>query len=166
MADNVIMNPIPILYNSKKISELRGRDSITEHQDHSWIVIAQYNSLLGSYHNIAMNLKAITSYAIENSYQSTDYVIKTEMRNFINDYNIAYLRDFAYVFIQSNEETSYILSYSELATNVVSYINSYTMDCVMWDHFPSHDIILNSEKYLATETRTHILTENNKKILV
>lgn len=167
MPNNVLSsNPIPILYNSKKISELKGRTLLGD-QENEWIVVSQYNPMLGSYYNIAMNLMAITSYAIDNSYQSTDYVIKTEMRNFIKNYNVAYLRDFAYVFLhENNPDIAYVLSYSQVASNVVSYTHSYIMDSVMWDHFPSHDATFNTTKYLCTEKGTKILADNNKNIII
>lgn len=48
--------------NSKKISELTPRDTITYHKDHSWFAVAQYDSRVNAYVNLAMNLDTITGY--------------------------------------------------------------------------------------------------------
>jgi len=160
-------NPIPVVNNSKKISQLRGRDVITQHQDHSWLAVAQYNDKLGSYHNIAINLSAITAYAIENSYQSADYIVRAEMRNFIKNYNIEELRQFSYVKDYDDYDgMAYAIMNSAIGYNVVSYTNSYTLNTIMWDHYPSHEDTFSTTYYICTESGSHIITENNKNIIL
>lgn len=97
--------------NSKKISELNPRDTITYHKDHSWFVLAQYDSRVDSYVNIAMNLDTITSYC--DSYS-------------------AYLVDNSYSILNNN--ISYLREYAEgdLSYNIISYSFSYTKDYFEW----------------------------------
>ena len=83
--------------NSKKISELKGRENITTYQNHSWLPVAQYDQRTNSYHNIAINLGTITSYS--NSYAS-DLI--------------------SYVAAQIKEDITYI-SYNT-SDNVVTYV--------------------------------------------
>jgi len=77
--------------NSKKVSELKGRETITKHQDHTWFPVAQYDSRSNSYHNIAINLGTITSYVnsystnllsyhLDNIYNRMSYVEVTSMQ--------------------------------------------------------------------------------------
>ena len=115
----------PIINNrNKKISELRGRDTITTYQSHSWLPLAQYNSRINSYHNVAINLYSITSYC--NSYASefTSYEIDKlhdQYKNLEQLNNISYISDLAY-YIQN----------STIANNIVSYSFSYSKDYFEW----------------------------------
>ena len=97
--------------NSKKISELTPRDTITYHKDHSWFAIAQYDSRVNAYVNLAMNLDTITGYC--NSYSS-----------YITTYN-AYVLDQKINNLQNHVEV-------EVAYNVVSYAFSYSKDYFEW----------------------------------
>ena len=103
--------------NSKKISELDARETITYHQDHSWFPVAQYDSRISSYHNIAMNLKSITSYSIEN--------IDNKYKNIYELDNLSY-NDL------DNDKISYIINNSNIANNIVSYTFSYSKDYFEW----------------------------------
>ena len=103
--------------NSKKISELDARETITYHQDHSWFPVAQYDSRISSYHNIAMNLKSITSYSIEN--------IDNKYKNIYELDNLSYDG-------YNNEQMSYIINNSNIANNLVSYTVSYSRDYFEW----------------------------------
>lgn len=103
--------------NSKKISELDPRTTITYHKDHSWLPIAQYDSRINSYVNLTMNLETITSYSIDN----------------INDkYKNIYLLDNLSYDGYNNEEISYIINNSNIANNLVSYSVSYSRDYFEW----------------------------------
>lgn len=112
---NKIKNPNSnnsyIRNNSKKISELTPRDTITYHKDHSWFALAQYDSRVNSYVNIAMNLETITGYC--NSYSS-----------YVNSYN-SYILD---------NKISYLESYmiGDVRNNIISYAFSYSKDYFEW----------------------------------
>ena len=97
--------------NSKKISELTPRDTITYHKDHSWFALAQYDSRIDSYVNIAMNLDTITGYC--NSYSS-----------YINSYN-TYVLDNKISYLK--EQIAGSISY-----NIISYAFSYSKDYFEW----------------------------------
>lgn len=115
----------PLINNrNKKISELRGKNTITTYQAHSWLPLAQYNSRINSYHNVAINLYSITSYC--NSYASefTSYEINklhNQYKNLEELNNISYIQDLAY-YIQN----------STIANNIVSYSFSYSKDYFEW----------------------------------
>ena len=112
---NKIKNPNPnhsyIRNNSKKISELRGREDITMHQDHSWLAVAQYDSRVNSYHNIAMNIGVITGYC--NSYSS-----------YLNSYN-SYVLDNKISYLQHHVEGA-------VAYSIIGYSFSYNLDYFEW----------------------------------
>ena len=117
--------PQPLVNNkNKKISELRGRDTITTYQDHSWLPLAQYNSRINSYHNVAINLKSITSYC--NSY-STEFVnnqidkLHKQYEDLEELANLSYLSD-----------VSYYINNSAIANTIVSYNYTYTKDYFEW----------------------------------
>lgn len=116
---------VPVVNNrNKKISELRGRDKITTYQDHSWLPLAQYNSRINSYHNVAINLKSITSYC--NSY-STDFV-NNEIDKLHKQYaNLEDLSNLSYL-----SDISYYINNSSIANTIVSYNYSYTKDYFEW----------------------------------
>ena len=101
--------------NSKKISELRGRETITSYQDHSWLPVAQFDARTNTYHNIAMNVKSLTSYSIT--------TIETKLGDVNNMINIAYA---------SAENISYLINNSSIAHNIVSYSFSYSKDYFEW----------------------------------
>lgn len=97
--------------NSKKISELTARETITYHKDHSWIPLAQYDSRVNAYVNLAMNLDTITSYC--NSYSS-----------YINTYN-SYILDNKITYLQEHIE-------GPVSNNIISYAFSYSKDYFEW----------------------------------
>lgn len=101
--------------NSKKISELRGRENITYHQDHSWVPVAQYDSRTNSYHNIAMNVKSFTSYSIN--------TIENKLGDVNNMINIAYA---------DKDNLSYLINNSYIAQNIVTYSVAYGRDYFEW----------------------------------
>ena len=103
--------------NSKKISELTARDVITYHKDHSWFPVAQYDSRIDSYVNLAMNLESITSYSIN--------TVK-------NDYkDLESLKGLAYSY-NDNSEIAYVINNSNIANNIVSYTFAYNKDYFEW----------------------------------
>lgn len=161
--------------NSKKISELRQRSYITAYQQNSWLPLAQYNSRTGSYHNIAINLAAITSYVIENAaayssywtdtwrtYDSYNYVPQTWL-DLKNVGDAAELGEAP----QKYEEIGEAVSYSTIASNIVSYTFSYTVDYVGWQYFLGRagDIETNIQ-YLYTELGNYLLTNDGRKIII
>ena len=101
--------------NSKKISELKGRENITMHQDHSWVPIAQYDGRTNTYHNIAMNVKSFTSYSID--------TIERKLGDVNNMINIA---------DASEDNLSYFINNSYIAHNIVSYSITYGRDYFEW----------------------------------
>ena len=101
--------------NSKKISELRGRETITTYQDHSWLPIAQFDSRTNTYHNIAMNVKSLTSYSIS--------TIESKLGDINNMINIAYALP---------ENIAYLINNSSIAHNIISYSFSYNKDYFEW----------------------------------
>lgn len=117
--------PAPIVNNrNKKISELRGRDTITTYQDHSWLPLAQYNSRINSYHNVAINLKSITSYC--NSY-SMDFT-NNEIEKLHQQYaDLEQLADLSYL-----SDMSYYINNSVIANTIVSYSVAYSKDYFEW----------------------------------
>lgn len=103
--------------NSKKISELKARDVITYHKDHSWFPVAQYDSRIDSYVNLAMNLESITSYSIN--------TIKDDYKD------IEQLKGLAYSY-NDNSEIAYVINNSNIANNIVSYTFAYNKDYFEW----------------------------------
>lgn len=155
---------IPKVNNSKKISELHARDTITTYQNNSWLAVAQYNSLIGAYHNIAINLEAITSYSIENSRMNTETIIDDKLIEFALAYGLAYWipityanTEYDYAYIKDN-----VINNSLIASNLVTY----TTDSIMWEYFPSKEINITRQKYMMSEDGEFILTDKGKKIRV
>ena len=106
--------------SSKKISELRGRGEITKHKDHSWIPLAQYDSRINSYHNIAMNVASITSYCTDYSDDMTSYTFEKI------SYEYKDLKE-----LQDLASGSYINN-SYIAGNIISYSFAYSKDYFEW----------------------------------
>lgn len=113
---NKIINSSIIRNNSKKISELKHRDTITKYQGNSWIPIAQYDHRINTYHNIAMNVDVITSYSINEI--NKDYEPIHKMKPLSYDLNESYL--------------SYAINDSKIAQNIVCYSISYTKNYLDW----------------------------------
>ena len=101
--------------SSKKISELDSRDTITKHQDHSWFAVAQYDGRTNSYHNIAMNVKTLTSYSIDT----------------ITD-NLGDVNNLVKLTYANNDNLSYYINNSYIAQNIVTYSFSYAKDYLDW----------------------------------
>lgn len=156
-------NNIPQVNNSKKISQLRGRDAITYHQDHSWIAIAQYNDKIGSYHNLAMNISSITSYAITKAIEETKQMLNYEINNFLVSYNISYLNDLSYFVGEYDyDKFSNIITQNTISYNLISYSNEYNLNSLMWDYYPNKESI--ELNYIMTDNNEYLLSENSKKI--
>lgn len=118
MPETVINN------RNKKISELKGRDTITAYQNHSWLPVAQYNSRINSYHNLAINLGSITSYC--NSYST--YFTNNEIDKLHNQYkDLEELTGLSYI-----TDLSYYINNSVIANTIVSYSFTYTKDYFEW----------------------------------
>lgn len=121
---------MPISYNpiinnrNKKISELRGRDIITTYSSHSWIPVAQYNSRINSYHNLAINISSITSYC--NSYSSsvTSYEIDKLHNQFKDLEKLSYITNIG--------DLAYYINNSDIANAIVSYSFAYNTDYFEW----------------------------------
>ena len=161
------VNPIPIINNSKKISQIRGRDSITYHQEHSWLVLAQYNDKIAAYHNVAMNLSAVTGYSISVANEMSSYIIMQELDKLVTTYGLEGFLELSYIGKQNNYDSiGYAISNSAIASNIVSYEHSYTMQTIMWEYYPTKDETFNIVKYLYTESGTHLLTDKGKMIIV
>jgi len=106
---------------SKKISELQGRDVITQHKDHSWFAIAQYDSRVNSYVNIAMNLNTITSYCTDYSDDKTSYTFNTITDNY---HELIDLQD-------KGSDVAYVNN-SQIGGNIISYSFSYNKNYLDW----------------------------------
>jgi hypothetical protein len=156
--------------NSKKISELKPRDVITQHKDHSWIPVAQYDSRIGSYTNFAISIEALTDYSDAYSYMMANeaigylaysYQLDTEwkyLQNIGNTYNAGYI----------TEELNNAFTYSYIAQNLVTYAFSYTDEMHGWEYLYGHyevDITARPE-YLYTDLEQYILTEDGRKIII
>lgn len=116
--------PIQVNNRNKKISELRGRDNITTYQNHSWIPVAQYNSRINSYHNLAINLSALTSYCNSYAIDYTDNEIEK-----IND-KLSELDKLSYIGI--SPDIAYYINNSSIANAIISYSFSYNTDYFEW----------------------------------
>jgi len=155
--------------NSKKISELKPRDIITYHQDHTWIPIAQYDSRIDAYTNLAINLSAITSYT--NTYASYLFnnigeIVSDEyfFRDWLKFRKIGEVENPGYI---TYEIENAVLN-SEIATNLVTYTISYTDILHGWDYYFGHyDVdIPRRPEYLYTDLEQYILTQDGRKIMI
>lgn len=163
MADNVI----PKVNNSRKISELRGRDAITKHQDHSWLAVAQYNDTIGAYHNIAINVASITGYAISASNEISTNLIDDKIAYFSESYYIPQVSTLSYMFGEyDHEKFSYSIHNSEIAYNIVTYSAVYANDIVAWEYYPSKEFNNVHILYLCGEDGEYLLTDKGKKLRV
>lgn len=114
----MLLNVDTVLNDSKKISELRKLSKITKHQENSWVPMAQYNSRTNTYTNAAINLQAITSYNVEHTYS---YIASEFGSHWIDLLNVAL-----------NEDTTYAIENSDIASNIVSYSFTYTLSKFDW----------------------------------
>lgn len=163
MANNNIVK----VNNSKKISELRGRDEITKHQDHSWIAIAQYNDKIGAYHNIALNVSSITSYAIEQSAINSAYFLDEQIAYLVDAYSLSYTSQLSYWLGEYDyDKFSYVVNESQIAYNIISYTTQYTNNTVAWEYYPGIEFNNVRIKYLCGEDGVNLLTDTGKKIRV
>lgn len=168
MPDNTVQNnTIPKINNSKKISELRGRDQITKHQDHSWLAVAQYNDKIGAYHNIAINIAAITGYSIEQSQIEASYFLDEQLAYLIDKYALSYTATLSYFLGDYDyEKFSYAIQDSNIAYNIISYTTEYTNNTIAWDYYPGVEFNNVKIKYLCGEDGVNLLTDTGKKIRV
>lgn len=163
MSDNNIVK----INNSKKISELRGRDEITKHQDHSWIAIAQYNDKIGAYHNIALNISSITGYAIEQSAINSAYFLDEQIAYLVDAYSLSYTSQLSYWLGEYDyDKFSYVVNESQIAYNIISYTTQYTNNTVAWEYYPGVEFNNVRIKYLCGEDGVNLLTDTGKKIRV
>lgn len=160
-------NNIPKVNNSKKISQLKARDAITYHQDHSWIAIAQYNDKIGSYHNIAMNIASITGYAISKTQELNSYMIDERLEEFSTTYNISYISDLGkFQGEYDYDRFSYAIVPNTVSYNLVSYVRDYTEQSIMWDYYPSIEFNNVKIQYLTGEDGIYLLTDRGKKLRI
>ena len=160
-------NTIPKVNNSRKISELRGRDEITKHQDHSWLAVAQYNDKIGAYHNIAINISAITAYAIEQSNANSTYFLDEQIAYLVDKYSLSYLGTLSYFLGDYDyERFSYNMQESQLAYNIVSYTTEYANNTIAWEYYPAVEYNNVRIKYLCGEDGEYLLTDTGKKIRI
>lgn len=155
--------------NSKKISELKPRDVITYHRDHTWIPIAQYDSRIDSYTNLAINLSAITDYTDSYAY----YLVSQISGSVADEYD---LKKWLYLkAIGETENPGYItpelnnlVTYSSIAQNLITYAFSYTDMLHGWEYlFGHYDVdIPNRPEYLYTDLERYILTQDGRKIMI
>ena len=161
--------------NSKKISELRQRSYITSYQQNSWLPLAQYNSRTGSYHNLAINLAAITGYVIDTAFTYSSYWTDTWRE--LDSYNytpqtwvdlkqVGDAADLGYA-TEKYEEIGYAASYSTVASNLISYTFAYTVDYMGWQYFLGRSDEIETEvQYLYTELGNYLLTSSGRKIII
>lgn len=153
--------------NSKKISQLRGRDSITYNQDHSWIAIAQYNDKINSYHNIAMNIASITSYAIDKSAELSYVIFDDKMQTWVASYNLSDLYELSYFTGPYDyEKFSYFIQPETVASNLMAYAADFTQKELMWEYYPGEEIGSIKLDYIVTDTEDYLLTDKGKKIRI
>ena len=115
----------PIINNkNKKISELRGRDIITAYSSHSWIPVAQYNSRINSYHNLAINISSITSYCNSYSMNFTNNEIEKLIDRFKDLEELSYLSNLG--------DIAYNINNSNIANAIISYSVTYSKDYFEW----------------------------------
>ena len=158
---------IPKINNSRKISELRGRDGLAYHQDHSWLAVAQYNSLIGAYHNIAINVAAITSYSINAANTVSAYAIENKINEFADTYRVGYLLSLTYVVDGTDyNTTAYYISNAPIADTLVTYIHAYAMDTISWEYYPSNEYTNVKIQYLTCDDGQYLLTDRGKKIRI
>ena len=155
--------------NSKKISELRPRDVITYHQDHSWLPVAQYDSRIDAYTNFAINLSALTSYTNTYAYTTANeagaYVAYSynldeweKFRDIGKVENLGYITD----------DLNNVITYSYIAQNLITYAFSYTDDMHNWQYFfGNYDVdIPNRPEYIYTELEEYISTEDGRLLTI
>ena len=160
-------NNIPKVNKSKKISQLKGRDSITYHQDHSWIAVAQYNDKIGSYHNIAMNVSAITSYAIEQSIENSSNIVDDKIQELVYTYNLSYIAELGYFNGEYDyDKFSYLIEPQGVSYNLIIYASEYAQKQLMWDYFPGNEYGTVKIDYLITDDNEFILTDKGKKLRI
>lgn len=160
-------NNIPQVNNSKKISQLRGRDAITYHQDHSWIAVAQYNDRIGSYHNIAMNIASITGYSISKTVEASNELIDAKIAELVDTYYLAYTAQLGYFVGEYDyDKISYMIEPQSMTYNIMSYAAKYAEKQLMWDYYPSNEYGNVKIDYLITDDNEFILTDKGKKLRV
>jgi hypothetical protein len=117
----MVLNEDTLNNDSKKISELKKLTSVTKKQENSWIPLAQYNERTGSYVNAAINLQAITSYSIEQSYA---YATNLVGKVWIDLMDIGNTKNY--------DETGDAIAVSSIASNLLSYTFTYTTRFMDW----------------------------------
>lgn len=153
--------------NSKKISELKPRDIITNHRDHSWIPVSQYDDRIASYTNFAISIKALTDYTDAYSY-NISYNNTYELENKLNIeewndlMNVGYAYNPGYISTDLNEK----YAYSSIAQNISTYTFSYTSYIYGWQYlYGKYSIDTNPNKqYKYSELESYIIDENGNKI--
>jgi len=153
--------------NSKKISELRPRDIITIHRDHSWIPVAQFDSRINSYTNFAINISAITNYTDSYSYEAAsavmaDFSYEYKLDDWVKLHNFGEAENPGYI---TNEMDS-LITYSNIAQNIVTYSFSYTDKIHGWQYLFGHYDVKIPERpaYIYTELEEYINTEEGNRI--
>lgn len=117
--------------DSKKISELRARNVITQHQENSWLPVAQYNSRTDSYTNIAMSVEAITSYVLSYSSSYTAYVVHDEIEK-ITGQGWVDLMAIGEADPTDIEQIGSYIKESSVAANMTTYAFAYTYQYLSW----------------------------------
>lgn len=165
----------PIKNNSKKISELRQRDVITYHQENSWLPVAQYNSRTGSYHNLAINIEAITGYSFDSSNAYSAYWIDTHRAEDIITYEPQKWLDLKYVGdvtmgenpAEHYSDIGYAIDNSYIAQNIISYSFAYNIDYMGWQFFLGRSPKVRTDvNYLYDELGRPLLTDDGRKIII
>jgi hypothetical protein len=155
--------------NSKKISELKPRDVITQHKDHSWIPVAQFDSRINAYTNFAINIAALTDYTDEFAYNTASDAVSYfadsyNMEDWVKFWNVGQQYNPGYITPELDEA----VAYSSIAQNISTYIYSYTDILHNWEYlFGHYEVdIPNRPEYLYTDLEQYILTEDGRKIMI
>lgn len=155
--------------NSKKISELKPRDVITYHQDHSWLPVAQYDSRIDSYTNFAINISALTSYTNTYAYNTANeagsyvaYAYNLDEWEKFRD--IGKVENLGYITYELND----VITYSYIAQNLITYAFSYTDEIHNWQYlFGRYDVVIPKRpEYIYTELEEYINTEDGRKLTI
>ena len=153
--------------NSKKISELKPRDIITTHKDHSWIPVSQYDARIASYTNFAINIKALTDYTDSYSYNisyNNTYELKNElnMEEWNDLLNVGYAYNPGYISPEMDEK----YAYSSIAKNISTYTFSYTSYIYGWQYlYGKYSVNTdNIENVNFSELENYIVDSEGNKI--
>lgn len=159
----MITNSVGIKNNSKKISELKPYE-LTSYKGSSWIPIAQYDPRIDSYTNFALNLGTIVDYSDISSYNAIgEFILSYDLQNWTQLNEFGKLENPGYI----TQEMSYLLTYSYVAQNIITYSVSYTNKLHGWQYlFGNYNVTIpDRPNYKFSEQEEYIIDINGKKLI-